>query len=662
MDYYFYGIGLIIAGGLLTTLIPEKFKGWILSFFSGSGMIFLLIPSVKVLSGNGSILFNYTLNQPIGDVSFIIDPLSAFFIIVISIMGFLGVFYSTGYMKPYFGQKRTTASFFFLLSILISSMLLVVVVRNALLFLVMWEIMSLSSFFLVAFENEKEETFQAGINYLIAMHIGTLFIIAGFIMVSLQSGSFNFNSFKAVFEKNKEAANFIFILFFIGFGTKAGFMPLHTWLPRAHPAAPSPVSGIMSGVMIKTGIYGILRILSLIGTPSHGLSYFVIIISAVSALLGVIYAIAQHDIKRLLAYHSVENIGIIGIGIGTGMLGLSYGNTLMAFLGFGGGLLHILNHSIFKELLFFGAGSVYMKTHTRNIEELGGLIKKMPYTAVFFIIGSIAICGLPPFNGFISEFLIYAGMFSGLKTGGAAVFTVLALTIASLAFIGAMALLCFTKVSGTVFLGLPRSPRTENAGEVEITILIPMALLSLFCLIIGIFPQYIFNLVEKPAFALAQMEQPLFFSHEIIPLLGRISAGCMIFLLIFIIITVLRQLLLAGKSVKSYKTWDCGYQAGNSRMQYTSSSFAQPFLALVKPLANIKKSIKKPAGLFPVSSDFESGSHDWVSQNIVRPTVKGISKFLDLFSWIQSGNTQQYILYGLIFLILTILWTVGSGK
>ncbi len=263
MDCFFYGIGLILAGGLLTTLIPEKFKGWILTIFFAAGTVLLLFPSVRVLSGNGSLLFDYTLNQPIGSVSFIIDPLSAFFIIIISIMGSLGAFYSTGYMKIYFGRKMTTTSFFFLLSILISSMLMLFVVQNALFFLILWEIMSLSSFFLVVFENEKEEVFRAGINYLIAMHIGTVFIIAGFIIASLQSGDYNFNSFKSFFEKNKETANLIFILFFAGFGTKAGFMPFHSWLPRAHPAAPSNVSGIMSGIMIKTGIYGILRILTL---------------------------------------------------------------------------------------------------------------------------------------------------------------------------------------------------------------------------------------------------------------------------------------------------------------------------------------------------------------------------------------------------------------
>lgn len=662
MDYYFYGIGLILAGGLLTTLVNEKFKGWILTAFSGAGMVFLLIPSIQVLSGKESLLFNFVLNQLVGNVSFIIDPLSAFFILIISVMGFLGIFYSIGYMKPYFGLKKTTASFFFLLSLLMVSMLLVVVVQNAVFFIILWEIMSLSSFFLVAFENEKEEPLAAGINYLITMHVGALFLIAGFIIISLQSGNFNFNSFKTFFANNRDAANLLFMLFFIGFGTKAGFMPLHTWLPRAHPAAPSPVSGIMSGVMIKTGIYGILRILYLSGTPSAGLSYFVIAISAVSALLGVIYAIAQHDIKKLLAYHSVENIGIIGIGIGTGMLGLSYGNPLMAFLGFGGSLLHILNHSIFKELLFFGAGSVYLKTHTRNIEETGGLIKKMPFTAAFFIIGSISICGLPPFNGFISEFLIYSGLFSGLKTGGAVIFTVLALVIASLAFVGTMALLCFTKVSGTVFLGLPRSVNAENAGEGEMTLLIPMALLSLLCLIIGIFPQYAFRLVEKPVLALAQGFPPLLFPGGIILLLGRISAGCMLFLLISIIIITLRRVLLAGKSVKFYKTWNCGYQAGSPRMQYTASSFAQPFLALMKPFANIKKRIKKPGGLFPVSSSFESESHDLAGQIIIRPAVKVILKFLDLFSWIQNGNTQLYILYGLIFLIITILMTIGNYK
>jgi formate hydrogenlyase subunit 3/multisubunit Na+/H+ antiporter MnhD subunit len=568
-------------------------------------------------------------------------------------MSFITAIYAAGYMK----SSVKTSSFFFFLNILTASMLLVVVIQNAIAFLIVWEIMSLSSFFLVAFENEKEEVYQASINYLIAMHIGLVFMICAFILLTLRSGSLDFNSFKAVFTSNKEFANLLFILFFIGFGTKAGFIPLHTWLPKAHPAAPSPVSGMMSGIMIKTGIYGILRILFLMGVPSKEISYFVLIISIISAGLGVFYALAQRDLKRLLAYSSVENIGIIGMGVGAGMLGLSYDNPLMAVLGFSGAILHILNHSLFKGLLFFSAGSVYLGTHSRDMEKLGGLIKKMPYTAFFFLIGSLAISGLPPFNGFVSEFLIYTGLFNGLKSPSLLLIASV-LSIASLALIGGVALLCFTKAFGIVFLGVSRSDKGVKAVESPGSMLFPLAILSLFCVLIGLLPQYFIRLVNGPVKALTGGNE-INMNGNLFSLFNTISIAFFVFIAFVVLLFLLRKLLLAKKPVSSYKTWDCGYQAGNARMQYTASSYAEPFLALVKPFINFQRRIEKPSGLFPKGADFESKDKDWVSVFFIQPAVRGISKFLDLFSWIQSGNTQQYILYGLIFLVLALFWIIG---
>ena len=274
----------------------------------------------------------------------VIDPLAAFFIVVISFMSFMASIYANGYMKHYLDKNMNTSSHCLFLTLLFASMLAVVTVQNALMFLIVWEIMSLSSFFLVIFEDNKKEVLSAGIKYLIYMHVSVIFIILAFVLMVANSGNLDFASFKTVLENNAGLANLAFILAFIGFGIKAGFVPFHNWLPEAHPAAPSHVSGVMSGVMIKTGIYGILRVLTLVGHPSIQVSYFVLIISVISALYGVLYAITQHDLKRLLAYHSIENIGIIGIGIGTGMLGLAYNCIPVAVLGFAGGILHILNH------------------------------------------------------------------------------------------------------------------------------------------------------------------------------------------------------------------------------------------------------------------------------------------------------------------------------
>ena len=342
----------------------------------------MFIPALAVLYTGMPIGKTVYMSPLLTGVDFVIDPLSAFFVIVISLMSFLGTLYANGYMKPYLNKGMNVSSHCFFLMMLIASMLMVVTVQNALFFLIVWEIMSLSSFFLVIFEGEKKEVIKAGIKYLIYMHLSVIFIMAAFVLLNINAESLSFGAFANYLHANPELANIVFLLAFAGFGIKAGFVPFHNWLPDAHPAAPSHVSGIMSGVMIKTGIYGILRFLLFVGLPSKMISYTVLVIAVISALYGVLYAITQHDIKRLLAYHSIENIGIIGIGVGIGMLGLAYGNPFVALLGFAGGILHILNHSIFKELLFFAAGSAYLRTHTRNIEMLGGLIKKMPYTAL----------------------------------------------------------------------------------------------------------------------------------------------------------------------------------------------------------------------------------------------------------------------------------------
>ncbi|HBG49740.1 MAG TPA: proton-conducting membrane transporter, partial [Cyanobacteria bacterium UBA9971] len=390
------------------------------------------------------------------------------------------------------------------------------------------------------------------------------------------------------------------------------------------------------------------------------ISYFVLIISVISALFGVLYAIAQHDLKRLLAYHSVENIGIIGIGIGIGMLGLAYHNNLMTILGFSGGILHILNHSIFKELLFFGAGAVYNKTHTKNIEKLGGLIKTMPYTAAFFLIGSVAITGLPPLNGFISEFLIYLGMLHNFEIKSPVILIISILAIASLAFVGTMALLCFTKAFSVVFLGNPRGKEAESVKEeVSPIMLIPMGILALFTFLIGLFPQYALFLVKNPVYTIISMKETVkALDCHVASLLAMTGKAGLCFIGLFLLIYALRTLLLKNKNVCNYKTWDCGYQAGNNRMQYTASSYASPFLSFLKPFFVKEFDTKKPKELFPKEAHFELHIHDIFEFYLINPVINANKKFLEQFYWIQSGSTQQYILYGLVFLIIALVGTI----
>lgn len=656
MNTYFIGLIALLLGGLISLFCNENFKFKIVSLFTAIGAVLCSIPAVKVISTGETLTQTFACSTPFGLVNVVIDPLSAFFILVISCMSFLATIYANGYMKHYLNKGMNVSSHCLFLVLLIASMLSVVTVQNALMFLIVWEIMSLSSAFLVIFEDNKKEVLAAGIKYLIYMHISVLFIILAFVLMTINSGSMEFSAFKEVLSNNQSLSTIVFLLSFIGFGIKAGFVPFHNWLPDAHPAAPSHVSGIMSGVMIKTGIYGILRVLSLIVAPAVSLGYFVLIISVISALYGVLYAITQHDLKRLLAYHSIENIGIIGIGIGVGMLGLAYHCTPVAVLGFAGGILHILNHSIFKELLFLAAGSVYTKTHTKDIEILGGLIKSMPKTALLFLVGSVAICGLPPFNGFISEFLIYFGMLKGLTINTLGSMVTLILVIAGLALVGTLAILCFTKAFSIIFLGMPRSEVAENVKEdTTISFIFPMSILAIFTLVIGVCPKQVFNIMTAPVSVFTgAVNVP-----DIVTLMQNVSLVC--FGLIAFILLLAMVKLVAENGRAQHCTWGCGYDKPNNHLQYTASSYASPLLSMLTPLFKKVFDIKKPKTLFPKDAHFELHIEDVEEAYFLKPFTKATEKFLVKFEKIQNGNIQQYILYGLIFLVLSLVGVVIFG-
>ncbi len=416
------------------------------------------------------------------------DRLSAVFILIINFTAATGFIYSTGYLKPYVQSKSPTWLRLHYLALvwLQISMVAVVLFRDGYNFLIAWELMTLSSFVLVIFDYDIKGTMAAGINYLVQMHIGMLFILSALLISSRVTGRISFDSLTDYFRVFPNWP--VFLLFFIGFGLKAGFILLHTWLPEAHPAAPSHVSGIMSGVMIKLGIYGILRVSMFLQSDMYYIGIVVILYSAATGLFGVMMAIFQHDIKKLLAYHSIENIGIIGIGIGLGIFGSATGNSLISVAGYTGAILHTLNHSLFKSLLFYSAGSVIQQLHTGNIEKMGGVMKFMPYTALSFLIGSIAISGLPPFNGFVSEFLVYLSLFTGI--GSLEFYPLLIFTVAmvSLVLIGGLAIFCFTKVFSIMFLGQPRAKLPEHTSEASRVMLSAKLLPVILIVFIGVVP------------------------------------------------------------------------------------------------------------------------------------------------------------------------------
>ncbi len=665
MQNYFIAILILLFSGFFSLLIKnQSYKLKLITLGAVVASCFSIQGALSVGFGHPNTLI-INLGGIFENVRFQLDYLSAFFVIFISLMSALSIIYANGYLKPYINKGKDLSAHCVFLPLLTASMLLVVGVSNALFFLVVWELMSLSSFFLVIFEHEKKETIKAGIKYLVYMHISVVFIILLFVVLSINAQSLDFIHYKQIFVDNGNLSNIVFLLGFIGFGIKAGFVPFHNWLPDAHPAAPSHVSSMMSGVMIKTGIYGILRVLSFIGVPGVEIGYFVLIISIISGLWGVLYAICQHDLKKLLAYHSIENIGIIGIGIALGMLGLAYNNQTVAVLGFAGGLLHILNHSIFKELLFLAAGAVYSKTHTRNIELLGGLIKKMPYTSILFLIGAVAICGLPPFNGFISEFLIYFSMLKGLMIENLSMFLAMLLAICALGLIGTMAILCFTKAFGIAFLGerrcsseLALSKRAELDNEIEEVspwFIFPMVILAFLILIIGLFPTQSFIGVLIPINTLvADFEIDNIFS--ILQTIATIGA---ILILAIVVLYMLKKSLY--KKVDKAPTWGCGYNKATPRMQYSATSYASVFIKTLMPLFKRVVDVKKPKVIFQKDAHFHMHLEDVEEAYFIHPMIKSIEKFFAKFERIQNGNIQSYILYGLIFLLLSIIAVVILG-
>jgi len=597
---------------------------------------------------------------PMGSMSIGIDPLSAIFAIAILFVSPLAAVFGAGYLKSFEDTHDLGKSWFFF-NLLVASMLLVVLARNALLFLIAWEVMSLASFFLVVFEHERDSVRRAGWIYFIATHIGTAFLLVMFLLLGRHAGSLEFSTFFNC-GLSSHLVSVVFVFAVIGFGTKAGFMPFHVWLPEAHPAAPSHVSALMSGVMIKTGIYGLLRTLTFLGCPPAWWGWTIIIIGVVSGICGVLFALAQHDIKRLLAYHSVENIGIIALGLGVGLLGVSHGNAVVAFLGFAGGLLHVVNHAVFKSLLFLGAGSVLHSAGTREIDHLGGLIKKMPLTATAFLIGSAAICGLPPLNGFVSEFFIYVGAFEGMSrdglSSGAAIGGILAIT--ALALIGGLAVACFTKAFGIVFLGEPRSKHCEHAHESCMSMRIPMVLLSLACVAMGLWGFFAFGVMSNVTSVLTSgltfdpatcglitPYQDVLLSVTLFALALIVVIGSLIFL---------RSWLMSGRIQQSAVTWDCGYLAPNSRMQYTASSFAQPITKFFRTFLQTKRYVSPPEGFFPKTASFSSETDDFYGEQVYKPTFNALESWLSRFRQIQHGQLNLYIMYIIIALVVLFVW------
>lgn len=630
-------LALWAAGGLAGLFVGKRgvqvsaalaFIATALGIFSAS----------TILAAGGRSDFHRAWSIPHGEFHLVLDPLSAAFLLPILALSALASIYAAGYLKDRSeGQLRQAIFFFHVLTI---SMCVVVTAKNAILFLLAWETMAISSFFLVMLDGHRSDVRRAGWMYLVATHIGTAFLLVLFAWMGHAAGSFDFDRWRNLPDVGTQTLAIWFILAVVGFGTKAGFWPFHVWLPEAHPAAPSHVSAVMSGVMIKTGIYGLIRIVTLLGPPPLWWGVVLLGIGLVSGILGVLFALTQHDIKRLLAYHSVENIGIIALGLGGWLLGTSCGMEEVALFGLTGAVLHVINHAMFKGLLFLGAGAVVHSTGTRDIERLGGLLKKMPVTGGTFLIGSAAISGLPPLNGFVSEFLIYAAFFK-LAISSSAGGALGAAGVAGLALIGGLAAACFVKVFGVVFLGEPRTSVSDHPSPISMTA--PMIALAAGCIFIGVFPAAAVRALTMPILETAGLVSMIATLTHV-----NIAIGALIGLLL--VVSAIRLWILKNRPVTQTVTWDCGYAAPTPRMQYTASSFIQPFTDLFRSILQPKEHQSFPKGYFPGEASFDSHSEDLATRRGWAPIFEWIQWLAGNFQGIQQGRVQTYLFY--IFLTL----------
>ena len=574
-----------------------------------------------------------------------LDPLAAFFLVPVYVLGAAGTLYGARYWRqadhPENGRRLRLC-----FGLLIASLAGVVLAADGFAFLLAWEIMALSAFLLVSTEDDQTEVAQAGWVYLAAAHAGTLALFALFGLLWATTGSLEFRPLPSGGSR-PGVTSVLFLLALLGFGLKAGIVPMHFWLPAAHATAPSHVSALLSGVVLKMGIYGLLRILTLLPTPPTAVGLLLLGVGAGSAVYGVLFALGQHDLKRLLAYHSVENIGIIVMGLGLALIGVSAKQPAWAALGLGGCLLHVWNHALFKALLFLAAGSVIHGAGTREIDRLGGLARPMTRTAALFAVGAAAICGLPPLNGFVSELLIYVGLLRINADGIDGAWSVAPLAAPLLAMAGALAIACFVKAFGTVFLGPGRSEHATHAHESPPAMLLGMGLLALGCIGIGALPALVMPALDQVVRTWVRLDPPPAPLGELVPWYAVMGMNAVL------VGGVLTAALLLWNRARRRPpaltvTWDCGYVRPGPTMAYTASSFAQILTRLFRWVLQPRLEDAVSRDLFPPPRSFHTVVPEQVMDGVLTPLWARFRRTLTPLRAVQHGRIQQYLMYVLL--------------
>jgi hydrogenase-4 component B len=615
-----------------------------------------------VLMGGAPVVGELAWAHPVGTLRIRLDGLGAFFLAWSLPMTLLGAVYAAGYLRPWFATARHVGVHYALLNMTSLSFVLVYSADHALVFLLGWEIAALAAWLLVIWDYSNQKVRFAGFNYLVSTHVGLIFLVAAFMILYTHTGSWDLGSFGQWLQSHPGSErDLVFLLLLTSFALKSAFFPFHSWLPRAHAAAPAHVSALMSGVIHKAGLYALVRFVLLMGRPEEWMGWFLLGFGALSALIGAFYTVSQRDLKRLLGYSSTENVGIAGMGLGIGCLGLAWGNATLVALGFAGALMHVLNHAFFKCQLFYAAGAVYQAAHGVDMERLGGLARLMPWTAASFLLGGLAISALPPFNGFTSEFLIYTGLYTdepvptwakvGLGAAGAA-----------LAAVGALSALSITRAFGVVFLGAPRESAVAQAHEVSWFMRAPLVVHGLGVVALGVLPGLGLALVQ-PACALALAMVPSTTGHELGSLadtlsrIGTLSGG----LALFVATLWWMRLRASSSPATSHVTWGCGYTAPSPRMQYTGSSFSWDFSRRFRWLMVLLHRHKAPEGYFPQDSYLVTSCVDAVERRLYAVIGHGDRSAEEMSRRLREDDPRVVFAAALVALVLIAGLVVLAG-
>jgi formate hydrogenlyase subunit 3/multisubunit Na+/H+ antiporter MnhD subunit len=660
---YLYSLIAAMLVALVIFLVPKRFKVWVATGVVSLVALAAITAAVMAFMGQPVELVKFV-TPFFGQESLAIDKLSALMLIIISVASVATLLYSKGYVGGYLERYSDAhiSIHYTALVTLVVSMMLVVVSSGGFSFLFAWELMTIASFLLILFEAERQDVRRAALNYLVMMHIGFLFLVVGFVMLFNVTGSANFSALNAYYAQ----ANLLplFVVLFIGFGMKAGLFPMHIWLPEAHPAAPSHVSAIMSGVMIKTGVYGIIRIMQIEELEVdmlYTIGLIVLVSGAITGLWGVILAAMQNDIKRLLAYSSIENVGVILIGLGIAAVGYASGDDvvgpLVGMCGMCGALLHMVNHSLFKTMLFFSAGNIYSKMHTTAMNQMGGLAKHMPITAIVMLFATVAICALPPLNGFVSELLIYIGMFNGVSSADEVLYAVTGIVVLSL--IGGLVVLAFSKLYSIVFLGSPRSHHVAECTEVDNQRIVAVCIPAAFILIIGLAPQYVILPIAQVAQEVTNSDYAIAV-NEFAPTLQSLSYVSIAFIVVVALIYCLKYLAQRNRAIEQGPTWGCGFTATNTRMQYTGESFSEGLENIGKPL--MKNTVDGRAvdkgEIFPMPHRYNIGHKDKIDTLLGRWWVQLMHRINNHVMRLRTGRVNNYITFALLFFVVVLILTL----